>query len=236
MDIYELIGFIIGDGNIYYNKSKKIYRLELCGNADEDYDYFVKICDFLTNYLKKKPKLFIRNELKGKSVRIQINNKNFVEYLHSFGLPYGKKTFTIVIPDNLLKKETMFSILRGLFEADGCFYFSKSKKGDFPTYPRLEIRSSSSDLVLQIKNFLESQEFIVYIKNPRSDRTFSIVLSGEKMLDRWIENIRFAGLKNITKYQIWKSKGFYTPNTPLNKRLLICGDGTAATAVDFSRA
>ena len=40
MDIYELIGFIIGDGNIYYNKIKRKYRLELVGNAEEDYDYF----------------------------------------------------------------------------------------------------------------------------------------------------------------------------------------------------
>ncbi|MBU3906820.1 MAG: hypothetical protein KKA64_01070 [Nanoarchaeota archaeon] len=39
MDIYELIGFIIGDGNIYYKKEKRKYRLELCGNVDEDYDY-----------------------------------------------------------------------------------------------------------------------------------------------------------------------------------------------------
>lgn len=236
MNIYELIGFIMGDGNIYYNKNKGIYRLELCGNVDEEYDYFVKIQNFLYKETSNKPKIFLRNEKNGKSLRIQFNNKEFIEYLINLGLPSGKKTFTIKIPENLLKKEIIFYILRGLFQADGCLYFSKSKKGDYPTYPRLEIKSSSSDLVKQIRNFLEFNGFIVYIKNPKSDRTYSIVLSGEKMLNMWIENIGFSSLKNNSKYELWKSKGFYTPNTPLNKRPLICGDGTAATAVDFSRA
>lgn len=222
MDIYELIGFIIGDGNIYYNKSKKFYRLELCGNVEEDYDYFEQIQDFLFINTNNRPRIFIRNEKKGRSLRIQFNNQEFIKSLINFGLPYGKKTFTIKIPNNLLKKEIMFYILRGLFQADGCLYFSKSKKGDYPTYPRLEIRSSSFNLVQQIRNFLESQGFIVYIKNPKSDRTFSIVLSGEKMLDMWIKKIGFASLKNDSKYNLWKSKGFYMPNTPLRDRLELC--------------
>ena len=149
------------------------------------------------------------------------------------GLPIGKKTFSIKIPNNLLEKEKFISVLRGLFEADGCLYFSKSKKSKYPTYPRLEIRTSSKQLVEQIKNFLEKEGFIVYIKKPISEKTFGIYLSGEKMLEKWKNLIGFVSLKNKTKYYLLKTKGFYIPYTPLKDRLKLCGDGTAATAVDF---
>ena len=230
MDIYELIGFIIGDGNIYYNNKRRVYRLELVGNVEEDYDYFDKIERFLFTSSGAKPIKFVRKEQKGKSLRIQFNNKKFVDELISFGLPKGKKTFTITVPQILLKREFLFSIIRGLFEADGCLYFSYSKKLNYPSYPRIEIRSSSAILVNQLKNFLESEGFIVYVKKPSSGRTYSIQMSGEKMLDLWIQKIGFFSLKNLTKYKIWKSKGFYTPYTPLKKRIEICGDGTVATA------
>lgn len=235
MDIYELIGFIIGDGNLYYIKDKKhkVYRLELTGNVDEDFDYFEKIQDFLYKVTKKKTKIFIRYEKKGRSLRIQFNNKEFVEKLISMGLITGKKTFTVKIPENMLEREKFFSILRGLFEADGCLYFSKSKKIDYPSYPRLEIRSSSPVLVRQIKNFLEQEGFLVYVKKPVENKTFSIQLSGERMLNLWIRKIGFVSLKNITKYKIWKAKGFYIPNTGIKHRLELCGGGTMATAVDF---
>lgn len=233
MNIYELIGFIIGDGNIYHKKDKRVYRLELCGNVEEDYDYFEQLSDFLFQKTKKKPLFFIRNEQKSKSLRIQFNNKKFIEELISMGLPIGKKTFSIKVPNNLLRKEKFTSVLRGLFEADGCLYFSKSKKGEYPTYPRVEIKTSSEYLVEQIKKFLENEGFIVYIKKPRSDRTFAICISGEKMLEKWRNIVGFSSLKNQTKYDLWKAKGFYIPYTPLKDRLKMCGDGTAATAVDF---
>ena len=142
------------------------------------------------------------------------------------GLTTGKKTFTVSIPKEMLEREKFMSILRGLFEADGCLYFSHSKKIKYPSYPRLEIKSSSPVLVKQIKDFLEQEGFLVYIKKPSSNKTFSIQLSGEKMLSLWMKKIKFVSLKNITKYKIWKTKGFYIPHTDIKRRLEICGGGT----------
>lgn len=223
VNIYELIGFIIGDGNIYYNRERGVYRLELAGNAEEDYDYFEQIMSFLIEYTGKKPIMFVRKEKFGKSLRIQFNNKDFVDKLVLMGLPIGKKTFDIIIPENFIKdEEIMWSVLRGLFEADGCLYFSKSKKHDYPTYPRLEIKSSSVHLVEQVCSFFRKEGFVVYVKKPKSDKTFAILLSGEMMLNKWIEKVGLVSLKNKTKYDLWKSKGFYIPNTALKDRLEIC--------------
>lgn len=218
MDIFELIGFIIGDGNIYYNPIRRVYRLELVGNVEEDYDYFDLIEDFLIrNVSGSKPFKFIRKEPKGKSLRIQLNNKQFVDYLIGLGLPKGKKTFDISIPLEIYSsREKMISLVRGVFEADGCLYFSFSKKIAYPSYPRIEIKTSSPMLVKQLRGFFLSEGFKVYVKK---GRTFSLQISGESMLNLWKEKIGFPSLKNKTKYALWKSKGFYTPYTNLKNRL-----------------
>lgn len=218
MDIYELIGFAIGDGHIFYSKAHRKYKLELAGNAVEDKDYFESINRFLISKTGTKPQLFVRNHKRGKSLCLNLYNKKFVDMLIDYGLPAGKKTFTIEIPNKLSKKNEK-SILRGLFEADGCLYFSRSKKCEFPTYPRLEIKTSSPKLLKQLKNILQDRSFKIYIKNPSGDKTFAIGLSGENSLEKWRKEIGFGGLKNKSKYQLWKINGFYIPKTSLPARL-----------------
>ncbi len=217
MDIYELIGFIIGDGSIFYNKKYRKYRLELDGNVEEDYDYFVKIKDFLKELSPSKPQFFIHEREKGKTLRIMLYDKNFMDKLISMGIPAGKKTFTITIPRGLTE-ENVTSVIRGLFEADGCLYFSKSKVGKYPTYPRLEIKTSSESLLAQLKGFLVERGFNPYIRRSKSDRTPAIGVSGEKSLEKWRSIFGFVSLKNQTKYNFWKTKGFYIPRTPLSER------------------
>ena len=82
-------------------------------------------------------------------------------------------------------------------------------------------------------------KLLVYLKKriqalyKKSNKTYSITISGEKMLKKWIKDIGFSNERNISKYNFWKRKGFYIPKMPLKDRLEICGGGTAATAVDF---
>lgn len=235
MDIYELIGFIIGDGNIYYSKEKRKYRLELCGNIEEDYDYFKKLNNFLYEFTNKKPLMFKRKEIKGNSLRIQFNNKEFVEKLIKLGLPSGKKTFTIKISEEIINnREFMISLVRGLFEADGCLYFSKIKNKENPTYPRIEIKTSSIDLANQIKIFLKNEGFNVYIKESKTDKTISLILSGKIMLEKWKSLIGLNSEKNASKYHLWKTKGFYIPHTNLKNRKKLCADGTSVLRPIFN--
>ncbi len=169
---------------MYHNKKYRVSKLEFIGNAEEDYDYFEKIYDFIYKLTGKKPSLKIRKQKGGKAIRLIFYNKQFVQKLNSMGLPLGKKTFTIKVPESMLDRGKMNLIIRGIFQADGCLYFSRSKKCKYPTYPRLEIKSSSPVLVSQLKSFLEKERFKVYAKKSSSDRTFGIYLNGEKMLEK----------------------------------------------------
>jgi hypothetical protein len=101
MDIYELLGFSIGDGHIFYSEKHRKYKLELNGNVEEDYDYFIQIKDFLTKNVKSKPHMYILKDKKGKTLRLEIYNKRFIERLISLGLPPGHKTFSVEIPKGL---------------------------------------------------------------------------------------------------------------------------------------
>ena len=218
MDFYELFGFAMGDGHIFYNHKYRKYRLELVGNVEGDYDYFEQLKSFLEKVSSKKPQLFIYKNKRGKILKLMIYDKAFVDKLIETGLPAGKKTFIVKIP-NGINAEQQTAILRGLLEVDGCLYFSKSKKCKYPTYTRLGIKTSSLVLFTQLKVILKDRGFSPYIRNPSTDRTFAVEISGEEALKKWIREIGFSGLKNRTKYLFWKAKGFYMPRTPLKKRL-----------------
>ena len=162
--IAELIGIIIGDGNILYSKEKKYYRLEIVGNVEDDLEYFQHITKIIESKSKNKVKIRIKKERLGQSLRLHINDKKFVEYLiNELNLPYGKKTFTITIPEKFLEWKYAKYIIRGICESDGCIYFSKSKVIKYPSYPRIEIRTSSPKLANQLMELLKKQSFNVQI-------------------------------------------------------------------------
>ncbi|MEK6862065.1 MAG: hypothetical protein AABY07_08940 [Nanoarchaeota archaeon] len=215
-NIYELIGVIIGDGSILYNPKKYLYRLEIAGNYTEDYKYFLKLSQIILEISGNKPKIRFREHKLGRSITLYIDNKNFVEYLiNELQLPYGKKTFSVKIPDKFLSWRYSRHIIRGIFESDGCLYFSKSKVNKYPTYPRIEIRTSSDKLKEQIVTILKNKKFNVQTLKLRTNK---IYLSGEFMLKKWLNEIGINNPKNISKYLIWKKQGYYVPKCTLNER------------------
>lgn len=114
MNIYELIGVILGDGYIHYNEKQHVYFLEITGNADEEMDYYHKIQTLLTNLSSWKPKLRIRKEAKGKSLKLILNNKIFLKKLiFDYGLNFKDKTNFAYVPSQFLAWKYMKDIIRG---------------------------------------------------------------------------------------------------------------------------
>ncbi|MBS3171559.1 hypothetical protein J4449_03035 [Candidatus Woesearchaeota archaeon] len=218
MNIYELIGLIIGDGYIAYNKKKRYYFLEITGDVLDDTEFFEKISHFLYNLTGKKPIISLRKRETGQFLQMHLNYKSFVEYLiNKLDLPFGKKTFLIKIPEKFNTWKELKDILRGIFEADGSLYFSKSKKNKYPTYPRIEFRTSSQALAFQILNILKKQDFNMNIMKTKY-KDYKIYLSGEIMLEKWVKEIGFSNLATITKYDLWKKLGFYIPKITFEER------------------
>jgi len=164
VNIYEFLGILIGDGYMRYRPDQRVYQIEITGNVVEDYNYFIKISKFIHNLTGRKPSIRVKTEYNGQSLRLNINNKKFIRQLIDLGIPLRNKTFTIAIPDEFLGWKYSKHIIRGIFETDGCIYFSKSKKSKYPTYPRIEIKTSSGALLSQITGLLKEKGFNLYIK------------------------------------------------------------------------
>ncbi len=168
------------------------------------------------------PKIRERKHKKGHSLELFFDNKKFVKFLvKDIKMDYGNKTFRVKIPKRFLDWEYSKHVLRGLFEADGSLYFSKSKSIDKSTYPRIELRTSSKNLASQIFSILAKQEYRVRIMRTKY-KDFKVYLSGTKMLEKWVREIGFSNNNTITKYLFWKKFGHYIPKiTPSQRKILL---------------
>jgi DNA-binding transcriptional regulator WhiA len=220
MNFYEFLGVFLGDGCIVYNPVKHIYDLEFSGNALDQKEYFKDLGEFIFSDSGKMPKIWIKEHRLGHSLCLRLDNKKYVEHLiFEVGLVYRNKCFNAQIPERFMDWKYSKDILRGLFESDGSLFFSKSKKHNFPTYPRLEIKTSSKKLSEQIMFILKRKQYKVNIMSSKSDKTFRIYLSGAEMLEKWSKEIGFSDIKSISKYNFWKKYGFYIAKISLEERL-----------------
>lgn|SRR3989338_2700026 len=218
LNFFELVGIIIGDESIWNYPDKGVYGLEITGNADDDNEYFLKISNFIEKIINKKPRIAVKYERLGKSLKLVVYSKDFVKYLiDEVGITNIDKTFNVAIPEKYMEWKYSQHVLRGIFETDGCLYFSKS--GGIIHYPRIEIKTSSIELAKQITFILKQNNFKPYTRTSKSDKTTAIYLSGPIMLEKWHSEIGFGNAKNLSKYLFWKKFGYYMPRISLKKRL-----------------
>lgn len=210
---------MIGDGCLLYYPKHRVYGVEITGNATEEKDYYEKISKFMQKEFNLKPRIYVRKEIKGEGLKLISYSKSLAEYLMSFGIK-GNKTYTVGIPQQLMSWDKAKHVLRGIFETDGSLYFSKSKVTvKKPSYPRLEFSTVSSKLAKQIVQILNENGFSVHSRRNRS--AIVIYMSGENMLNKWVEEIGFSSDKNWSKYLLWKKFGCYIPRLALPDRLSI---------------
>lgn len=116
----ELIGIILGDGNLYKHSRTDSLRI-ICNSQDKFYiQHIVKL---IKSIFKKEPSAIKRkNE---NTVAISLYQCAIIRRLN---LPAGNKiTNNVGIPSWIsLDKKYMIQCLKGLFETDGCFQEDKN--------------------------------------------------------------------------------------------------------------
>lgn len=121
-DLAELIGVILGDGNIY--KFPRTECLRIVGNSA--YPGFAKrYSGIVEEVFNKKPHVAMRKDSNAFNITIYQNKIS-----ERLGIPTGsKRNLNFVIPKWILrKKEFKIRFLRGLYESDGSYSVHK------PTY------------------------------------------------------------------------------------------------------
>ncbi|MFA5333820.1 MAG: LAGLIDADG family homing endonuclease [Candidatus Nanoarchaeia archaeon] len=233
-EVAEILGAFIGDGWIESRK-KAAYIL---GDKTEDKPYYDNYLAplFLKNFNYVKVKLFEKWKVYG----IVIYKRKIIEKLINLNFLIGKKCYTAYIPENFfnLKNKRIYSaIIRGLFDADGCFWCEKSRaktsckwKRTHNYHPELCITSCSIKLLKQVKEMLDFLNIDSYIskkhnngiKNNRNvNDSYILRVRKIKEIKKWFKIIGTSNPKHKTKYLIWKKFKYLPTKTTLNERLKV---------------
>lgn len=151
----ELIGAILGDGNItFYKKGKKIgvYQIRIAGDYERDRDYhsrYLKNLADKTINIKPKVVLFLKNNERF----LVFYSKELVEFMINMGLKPGNKIKNqLSIPDWILDKDSYLkACLRGLIDTDGCIH--KMSKKD-PNLLRINFTNFNKKLLSDVRGSL----------------------------------------------------------------------------------
>lgn len=227
-ELSELIGAIIGDGNLYIKNSR--FELHIYGDIEEDRNYhkqIIKLFKKLFNLdTQSKEKYFKKASCR----RIDIKSKAIAYFFWKIvGLKPGKKN-NIKIPKMIKNsnKKIISDFIRGLADTD--FYIKfKTRYGKKNYYPIIIGNFSGEEFVNELKLLFEEIGFHSHIeKRKKYDKirkktylSYAINIVGKNNLEKWMQNIGFNNKKHIVRYNVWKKLGFCPPYTNINKGELI---------------
>jgi len=198
-NLAELIGVIIGDGNICFLPHTGSYYVEITGNPKTENNYYKYLSKLFVKVVGKSGTISLR----GRGLRIRVYSKEFVEFLiKDLGMHYGEgKFFKVVIPQKIFDEgeKMVAKCIRGIFDTDGTFFISK-KEGKL--YPSIEIVTSSRILAIQIYDIL-LKNFRVNMRwrnseNYTKGRVYVIGLYGVNETKKWF---RIIGSSNPSKFE-----------------------------------
>jgi hypothetical protein len=199
-ELCELVGAVIGNGNLWTDGSR--YRVELTGDPKLDVEYFRYLSAIANSLFKKKP---YPMRIRQRGLRWRLQSKDAFSLLLELGVPSGKgKSHKVAIPECVLQKGWSFAKLtvRGIMDTDGTLFFSKKTYAE-TIYPTIELRTCSPKLAHQLDRLLSQHDFRVRTRG-NENVGFHVALYGIGMLRKWITEIGFSNPKHVNKLQLRK--------------------------------
>jgi len=212
------LGVLLGDGSIGSVRRPTIY---LVGDLIEErgfYDFF--LIPLMRSLFNVNPYVYVR---KGKSAyAVHFKSRKLVEYLVSeLDFPSGEVQKYLPKSVASFPSKVRLAFIRGLFDADGSMVFSR-KTYPLNQYPTIEIKTVSYQLGLSVKQLLVAEGFRASLN--RSAESWIVRINGSKMLELWMTKIGSRNIKHLTKYLVWKKKGFCPPGTTVAERMDVLRD------------
>jgi len=202
-ELAEEIGWHIGDGsmNFYKNKGKPRGFYQLRGHIEDDKPHYLeRIKPIFRNLYGIN--ISLREMPSTRVFGFQIWNDELVTFKKNLGLPLGIKVDVTIPEALLLDKKLIKSVIRGIFDTDGCIYLQK-KYGKL--YPRLEIQTISpklADQLLRLFNQIGLRATKNSWQSNQGNRKiiYNISIRGIEMLHRFMKEIDPKNPKHIRKY------------------------------------
>ncbi|MDD9953690.1 MAG: hypothetical protein OXR66_05115 [Candidatus Woesearchaeota archaeon] len=194
----ELVGIILGDGNVHAyidGKKRRSYMLRIAGDFTNDKEYLEKYVAPLCEKLFGIQAKFMYQEWKGEMFVI-LHSKELVLFLKSIGLKVGDKMESQVgIPGWIMKNEKYLRVcLRGLIDTDGCIHRMSRRDANLL---RINFTNHNQQLLSDSrKGFLQLG---FHPCNIIRKRTFYI--SRQEEIGRYIKQIGFSNQKHILRWK-----------------------------------
>lgn len=191
-EFLELIGIVIGDGNLWSDKYHK--RVEITGDPIKDREYFHYISNLIKGFTNNKVAMKERSN----GIRIRVSSKKFYDKFIDFGMhPRKDKIENLGFLKNVMLNNRI-PIIRGLMDTDG----SVVKRFNKQVF--MEISTSSKYLSNWLDESLKGLGFRCFITKYFDKRVskfqYHIWLSGKENIRKWLDLI---GLSN--KYKLEKA-------------------------------
>jgi len=197
-ELAELIGIILGDGNVFsYKKGKKIgvYSLRIAGDLKKDKNYhtnyIIPLCQNLFDISVKT------QEFKNNNERfVSLYSRELVNYLNMIGLKSGNKIKnSLTMPKWIFEnKDYMKACIRGLIDTDGSV-FRMSKKD--PNLIRINFKNLNKRLLVDTRKI-----FIKLGYHPsKIIRNDVFYISRKADITKYIKEIGFSNEKHLRRFK-----------------------------------
>ncbi|MFH1237012.1 MAG: LAGLIDADG family homing endonuclease [Candidatus Aenigmatarchaeota archaeon] len=190
IELAEIIGIILGDGNLYWNGEKGVYALKIAGDLKTERDYLLNFVKPLVDDIFK---INSKIEMRKNEIFITVYSKEIIKILESFGLKNGnKKVNNVGIPE-WIKTDTNFlkSCIRGLIDTDGSIF--RMSRRDRKLL-RISFKNKSKNLLFDARSGLISLGF-----SPSKIILDQFFLSKKEEIEKYKTNIRFNNIKHVRR-------------------------------------
>ncbi|MEK6859503.1 MAG: LAGLIDADG family homing endonuclease [Nanoarchaeota archaeon] len=193
-ELAELIGIILGDGNVWC-KDGGYYYLRICGDSEKDRDYLLNYVKPLFEKLFKRKMRILRHK-SYKEIFLAIGDKDVVYTLNYFGVPSGnKKINNVKIPDWIFESdEYIKSCIRGLIDTDGSVCPITGRN-----YPYIWFTSNIENLRNSFDKAMKKLNFKTSKWNISKNRGADIYIGNKADIKKYIEIISFKNKRHLDK-------------------------------------
>ena len=197
----ELVGIILGDGNIHeYKKGKKAgtYMIRIAGDYRKEYDYFHNYVGVLFKDLfEVEPKFHKKKN--SNTYYIIVHSKLIVDYFKEMGLKPGNKIKNQSTILDWIWEEDKFlkACVRGLIDTDGSIYEFKTH---WPGIYQLTFENRNISLLKDLrKAFIELDYKISRICGNRTKDGTKIYLTRKDQIEKYLKEIGFSNTKHTIR-------------------------------------
>lgn len=200
--IAEVIGIILGDGNICrYVKGKKVatYQVKIAGDINKDREYHINYVKPLLESvfnLSAKEQLVPRHNERF----LYLSSKELVEYLSTHGLlPGDKMKNKPTIPQWVMENdECLRACLRGLIDTDGSVY-RMSRRDPF----LVRVGFTCFNPVLIADTVLAFRKLGFKVSMRKNGK--AIYISKKEDVERYMREIGFSNPKHLNRIKQFKT-------------------------------